>query len=187
MTRKPLTEPTEPSEMQRAARQTRRDDQDRTLSALHRLEHATGSPAGRAIRWYEDALAALVALDEATADEQQNAKQPDSLLSDILRTQPRLRHRVHGIRAQYRQMRETLQGLLDVMTRADPDALDVPDLRRRIERLAAALRYQRSRESDLIYEAYYETFNNELEAGLKDQTPDQHPSSSARRSSTRPD
>ena len=173
--------------MQRAARQTRRDDQDRTLRALHRLEHATGSPAGRASRWYEDALVALVVLDEATADEQQNATQPDSLLSDILRTQPRLRHRVHGIRAQYSQIRESLRDLLDVMTHTDPDALDIPDLRRRIERLAAALRYQRSRESDLIYEAYYETFNNELEAGLKDQTPDQRPSRPAQQSSTRPD
>ena len=30
------------------------------------------------------------------------------------------------------------------------------------ERLASALRYQRSRESDLIYEAYYDAFDTEL-------------------------
>jgi hypothetical protein len=164
MTVKPPAEPAEPSEMQEAARRSRREDQDRTLRALHRLERATGSAAGRATRWLEDALVAVVALDEATADEQRNANRPDSLLSDILRTQPRLRPRVHGIRAQYSQMRETLRSLLDEITQSDPDALDIADLRRRTERLASALRYQRARESDLIYEAYYETFNTELES-----------------------
>jgi hypothetical protein len=126
---------------------------------------------GRAIRWHDDALVALVALDEATADEQRNATEPDSLLADILRTQPRLRPRVHGIRAQYSQMRETLRDLRDEMTQSDPNALDIPDLRRRVERLAAALRYQRSRESDLIYEAYYDTFSHDLESDLGEQRP----------------
>jgi hypothetical protein len=142
---------------------TRREDQDRTLSALQRLERATGSAAGRAAHWHEEALAALVALDEATADEQRNANQPDSLLSDIMRTQRRLRPRVHGIRAQYDHMRETLRSLLDEMTRSNPDVLDITDIRHRTDRLASALRYQRSRESDLIYEAYYDMFNTELE------------------------
>ena len=54
------------------------------------------------------------------------------------------------------------------MTQSDTDALDITDLRRRTERLASTLRYQRSRESDLIYEAYYNTFNTELES---DRTP----------------
>jgi hypothetical protein len=130
---------------------------------LQHLERATGT-AARAPRWHDDALAALIALDEATIDEQRNANQPDSLLSEILRNQPRLRPRVHGIRAQYSQIRETVRSLLDEMTRSAPDALDIADLRRRTERLASALRYQRARDSDLIYEAYYDTFNTELDA-----------------------
>ena len=69
---------------------------------------------------------------------------------------------MHGIRAQYGQIRDTVRALVDQMTRSDPDALDIPDIRRRAERLASALRYQRVRESDLIYEAYYDTFNTEL-------------------------
>ena len=147
---------------------TRREDRDRTLHALQLLERATGSAAGRPTRWHEHALAALVALDEATTDEQDRANQPDSLLSDILRTQPRLRARVHGIRVQYTQIRETISKLRSDMTQSDTDALDITDLRRRTERLGSTLRYQRSRESDLIYEAYYNTFNTELES---DRTP----------------
>ena len=112
----------------------------------------------------DHAIAALIALDEATADEQHNANEPDSLLSEIQRNQPRLRPRVHGIRTQYRQIRDTVRSLPNEMATSDPDTLDITDLRRRTERLASALRYQRTRESDLIYEAYYDTFNTELEA-----------------------
>ena len=151
-----------PTKTQQAGLQTRREDQDRTLSALQRLERATGAPASTP-HWHDDALAALIALDEATADEQHNANEPDSLLSEIQRNQPRLRPRVHGIRAQYDQIRNTVRSLHNEMTTSAPDTLDITDLRRRTERLASALRYQRSRESDLIYEAYYDTFNTELE------------------------
>jgi hypothetical protein len=160
-----LERPAKPSatEPQEAALKTRREDQDRTLSALQRLESAAGA-AARAPHWHEDALAALAALDEATTDEQRNANEPDSLLSELLRNRPRLRPRVHGIRAQYGQIRDTVQSLLDEMTRSDPDALDIIDIRHRTERLASALRYQRSRESDLIYEAYYDTFDTELDS-----------------------
>jgi hypothetical protein len=162
MSVKPPAEPTALTETHEAAVESRRQDRDRTLSALHQLESATGA-AARTSRWHDDAIAALITLDEATADEQRHANAPDSLLSEILRNQPRLRPRVHGIRAQYGQVRDTVRSLLDEMRRSDPDALDTTDLRRRTERLGSALRYQRSRESDLIYEAYYDTFNAELD------------------------
>jgi hypothetical protein len=152
------------AEIQHAAVfRTRREDQDRTLSALQCLENAT-AVAARTPTWRNDALAALIALDEATAEEQRNANEPDSLLSEIRRSRPRLRARVHGIRGQYSQIRDSLRSLLEEITRLDADALDVPDLRRRTEGLASALRYQRARESDLIYEAYYDTFSTELES-----------------------
>jgi hypothetical protein len=158
----PPAKPAVPTETQQSGLEARRADQDRTLGALQRLESATGA-AARTPGWRDEALAALVALDEAAIDEQRNANEPDSLLSEILRNQPRLRPRVHGIRAQYSQIRDTVRSLRDELTRSAPDALDVADLRRRTERLAAALRYQRSRESDLIYEAYYDAFDAELE------------------------
>ena len=86
----------------------RRDDHDRTLAALHRLEGATGAPRPRR-SWHDHARAALIVLDQATADEQRNANEPDSLLSEILRNKPRLRPRVHGIHAQYSQIRTTVR------------------------------------------------------------------------------
>jgi hypothetical protein len=159
----PSAAQTGPTEAQAAGLNTRREDRDRTLTALQHLEGTTGAAAPSPL-WHDHARAALIALDEATAEEQRNANEPDSLLSEILRNQPRLRPRVHGIRTQYDQIRHTVRSVLDEMTRSDPDALDIADLRRRTERLASALRYLRSRESDLIYEAYYDTFDTELES-----------------------
>lgn len=139
----------------------RRADQDRTLAAMHRLEEALGSAAPRReAAWRQDVLAALRVLDEATAVEQENAARPDSLLSDIKRAQSRLSPRVRGVQAQYAQLRDQIAALrreLDGNT--EPDYTDV---RQRLASLLGALRYQRARESDLIYEAYYEAFDTEL-------------------------
>lgn len=161
MTEQP-PDPARFTESQRDALNTRDADQDRTLCALHRLERAAGAPAS-ANFWNQDTLAALVALDEATSDEQTNANQPDSLLSDIARTQPRLRNRVRGIRAQHTQVRQTVTALLQQMTETETGDHDNIDLRREIARLASLVRYQRARESDLIYEAYYDAFDTEID------------------------
>jgi len=162
---------TQPSERpaftssQRAGLETRRTDQDRTLDAIHSLEAALGSAApGREGNWQADVLAALTNLDEATLEEQHNADQVDSLLSDIARTQPRLRNRVRGLRSQYRQARDTIQTLREELDAPrDDDHLDYADVRQRLTWLLSALRHQRSRESDLIYEAYYDAFNTDIE------------------------
>lgn len=161
----PESNPREPFDFstdQRSALEARRIDQDRTLAAVHALESALSAAAfGREQRWRDAVRAALEILGEAAAQEEHNAAQPDSLLSDIARSQPRLRHRVHGLRAQYRQVRDTIEALrpeLDVNHRD----LDVADLRQRLAWLVAALRHQRARESDLLYEAYYEAFKRDL-------------------------
>ncbi|MGH9106370.1 MAG: hypothetical protein ACRDZX_11160 [Acidimicrobiales bacterium] len=74
-------------------------DQDRTLAVVHALEAALGEAApGRQHDWQEAVLGALGVLEEVTAEETANAERPDSLLSDIARTQPRLRNRVRGVR-----------------------------------------------------------------------------------------
>jgi hypothetical protein len=162
---------TEPSQRpaftasQRAGLETRRTDQDRTLDAIHRLEAALGSAApGREGNWQADVLAALINLNEATLEEQRNADQVDSLLSDIARTQPRLRNRVRGLRAQYQQVRDTIQTLREELgAPRQEDNPDYADVRQRLAWLLAALRHQRSRESDLLYEAYYDAFHNDIE------------------------
>jgi hypothetical protein len=42
------------------------------------------------------------------------------------------------------------------------DAVDFSDVRQRLGWILTALRHQRARESDLIYEAYFEAFREEL-------------------------
>jgi hypothetical protein len=161
--------PSEFTSDQRAAMETRRVDQDRTLVAVHELESALASAApGRESAWRDSVRAALDVLGVAAAEEEGNAARPDSLLSDIARSQPRLRHRVHGLRAQYRQVRDTIAALRPELDR-EPADLEVADLRQRLAWLLTALRHQRARESDLIYEAYYEAFNRDLE---RDAQPD---------------
>ena len=83
-----------------ARRGTRQADQDRTLAAMHDLEAALADAApGREPSWRAAVLDAVVVLDDATAEEHTNAVSPDSLLSDIKRSQPRLRTRVRGYEA----------------------------------------------------------------------------------------
>jgi hypothetical protein len=150
---------------QRARLQTRRDDQDRTLEAVNQLEAALATAAfGRQAAWYDTVVAALEALDAATIEEQNNNDDPASLLSDIERTQPRLRHRVRGARAQYRQLRQRIGALRRELS--TDDDLDVADVRDRLAWLLTALRHQRARESDLVYEAYYEAFQRDIEDDL---------------------
>jgi len=151
------------SESQREGLKGRSADQDRTLAAIHRLEEALGSAApGRETAWRDDVLAALGVLDEVAAEEDDNAGRPDSLLSDIKRTQPRLRNRVRGVRVQYAQLRDRIAALRHELGEGGDHGADFADIRQRLAWLMTAFRHQRARESDLIYEAYYDAFNAEL-------------------------
>lgn len=91
-----------------------------------------------------------------------SSAQPDSLLSDIALNQPRLRNRVRDIRNQYRQLRDVTEGMLRELQRAQDSAVDVADLRHRLTWVLSAIRHARARESDLIYEAYYDAFKADL-------------------------
>jgi DNA repair ATPase RecN len=158
-----MREPSRLTSAQRAGQDTRSADQDRTLAAMHDLEAALGAAApGRESFWRAEVLDALVALDDATAEEYTNATNPDSLLSDIKRTQPRLRTRVRGLRTQYEQVRKTITSVRAELAKPDGDSTDFADVRQRLAWLLTALRHQRARESDLIYEAYYEAFQTDL-------------------------
>ncbi len=151
---------------QQAGFDIRTADQDRTLATMHRLEAALGAPApGNQTAWLQDVRAALEILDEATGEEDHNAALADSLLSDIKRTQPILASRVRGVRAQYRQARDAITSLRAELDRhEDPADLDYADTRQRVAWILSALRHQRARESDLIYEAYYDAFRADLDA-----------------------
>src|SRR5215207_3928420 len=107
-----MSEPFDVSSSQTARRDARRADQDRTLTAMLELEVALESAApGRESAWRAGVFAAVEVLDEATTEEYANANNPDSLLSDIKRTQPRLRTRVRGLRTQYGQLRQAIMSI----------------------------------------------------------------------------
>ena len=157
--------PGEFSESQRAGLEVRHADQDRTLAGMHRLEAMLAAAApGREQDWHSDVLAALVDLDEATAEEADNARSPDSLLSDLARTQPWLRNRVRGVRLHYQQLRDSLRSLRAELEGSAEAAVDYGDIRHRLGWILTGLRHQRARESDLIYEAYFDAFRADLAA-----------------------
>jgi septal ring factor EnvC (AmiA/AmiB activator) len=158
-----MSEPAALTPSQLAGHDTRCADQDRTLAAMHDLEAALGAAApGRESSWLAAVLAALIVLDEATDDEYANASQPDSLLADVKRTQPRLRTRVRGLQAQYAHLRQTISSMRAELATPHDDDPDYADVRQRLAWLLTALRHQRARESDLIYEAYYDAFHADL-------------------------
>jgi hypothetical protein len=159
-------EPSRFTDAQRSGLDVRQADQDRTLDAVHGLEAALAAAApGREAAWRDDVVAALAVLDEVTAAEQANAEEADSLLADIARTQPRLGHRVRGVRAQYRHLRHVVGALRRELEAADDHSPDFADVRQRVTWALNALRHQRARESDLIYEAYYEAFQTDIGEG----------------------
>lgn len=151
---------------QRSGLHARRLDQDRTLEAMHRLEAALGDAAPkREAPWRDTMLRALGDLYMATAEEAANAERPDSLLSDLARNQPLMRNRARAIRLQYRKVRDTIGELRhELEDHRDDEGIDYADLRQRLGWLLTALRHQRARESDLIYEAYFDAFNADLRA-----------------------
>lgn len=151
------------SDEQRGSLDARQVDQDRTLEAMHRLEAAlSGAAPGREESWRDQVVEALGVLEAATIEEADNAERSDSLLSDLARNQPRLRNRARALRLQYRQLRDTLGSLRREIEAHPDDGVDYGDVRQRLGWVLTALRHQRARESDLVYEAYYEAFNTEL-------------------------
>ena len=158
-----MHEPVEFPSSHRARRDARSADQDRTLAAMLELEAALETAApGREPAWRAAVVTALAVLDDATNDEYANANNPDSLLSDIKRTQPRLRTRVRGLRTQYQQLRQAIASIRSELADPDEDVADYADVRQRLSWMLTALRHQRARESDLIYEAYYDAFRTDL-------------------------
>jgi hypothetical protein len=152
------------TEEQRGRIKRRGADQDRTLLAMQQLEAALGAAAPhREKAWRDEVRRTLTVLGEAAAEEVNNAAQPDSLLSDIARTQPWLRNRVRGLRIHYRQLCDATAALQDELHNPDDSAVDFTDIRQRLAWVLAGLRHQRARESDLIYEAYYDAVRSDID------------------------
>ncbi len=148
---------------QRDSLDARQVDRDRTLDAMHDLEAALSKAAPRREgEWRSSVITALSVLQSAMHEEAANAERPDSLLSDLARTQPWLRNRTRALRVQYGALCASIRAVR-AEVEGHPDAgEDFIRLRRRLDKLLTALRRQRARESDLIYEAYYDAFRADL-------------------------
>jgi hypothetical protein len=75
------------------------------------------------------------------------------------------------MRIHYRQLQDGIAALEDELDAAAGQAVDFTDIRQRLTWVLAGLRYQRARESDLIYEAYYEAFRSDIPRDAGDPLP----------------
>jgi len=150
---------------QRVALAARQTDQDRTVEALHRLDAALVAPAtGRESVWRRNVADALEVLARAVTVEAHDQGLPDSMLSDLARTQPRLRNRVRGLRRDVARLSRQIEDALRIVS--DDEEVGMAETRMQLGSLIAALQLTRGRESDLIYEAYYDAFNRDVEDEL---------------------
>src|SRR5256884_5812133 len=132
--------PGAPAQARRRRAGQRAVDQDRTLLAMHQLEAALGAAAPRREQaWLGEVRRALGVLGEAAAEEARNAAQPDSLLSDITRTQPWLRNRARGLRIHYRQLQDGIAALEAELDAAAGQAVGLTRIRPPPTRGLAAL------------------------------------------------
>ena len=145
----------QPSHNEAAAFEASRSDRDRTLDALRALEAALGAAAhGKEAEWLKPVTSTLLALDEAVVTERDESLRPDSLLSMIGRDYPRrFGSRVRQLRDLHDDIARQVQSLRAQVEQMDTEAIDVGDLRQRIEWLIRAIYHRRVRESDLVYEA----------------------------------
>jgi hypothetical protein len=150
---------------QRRALAARQADQDRTVEAIDQLNAAlVAAASGRTAVWRRNVADALEVLDQALTVEATARAEPDGLLSDIACTQPRLRNRVRGLRVEYDRLSRQIHRALDIVT-SDPE-VGVAETRMHVSDLIGSLQLLRGRESDLIYEAYFDAFNHDIEEAL---------------------
>jgi hypothetical protein len=119
-------------------------DRDRSLDAIHLLElHAGSAAPGREQEWLASIHGALEILRGALSEQADNSLGADSLLSTIGTEQPHMCPKIDQLRRRYQAVSQQIDELnAELRAVAELDAI------------ATELRYQRARESDLVYEAY---------------------------------
>ena len=145
-----------PTRPEQANLDTSQADRERSLDALYALELHAGSPApGRELEWLTGVRDALTSLQHSLRIQMDGAVAEDSLLSAVSRDAPRLHRPVQALRRRYQALSDDVVTLVQQLD-ANPkgDTIDTTDIRQALDRIASELRYQRARESDVVYEAY---------------------------------
>jgi len=135
---------------------TSKADRDRSLDAIHLLEvHAASAGPGREEEWRASVQGALETLRAALSQQAENSLGPDSLLSTIRTEQPHLCPKIDQLRRRHQAVSEQIDELnTELRSVAERAVIDIADIRQTLDLIATELRYQRARESDLVYEAY---------------------------------
>ncbi len=139
--------------MQREAYSTSRQDRDRTLSALRRLESALAMASGTR-EWLDEVVTDLRSLESAMKSELEELNRPDSLLAMIAADAPRrFGPRIRGIREQYEDITRRVGSLLRELGHSGRESLDPGDIRHRSGSVIHAVHQCRARQTDLVFEA----------------------------------
>lgn len=130
-----------------------REDRDRTLVALHRLESALAMASGTK-DWINEVMDDLRSLDSAMQIELDELNRPDSLLALIAAEAPRrFGPRIRGIREQYEDVTRRVGSLLRELELPEQSIVDPTDLRHRAGSVIRAIHHCRARQTDLVFEA----------------------------------
>lgn len=117
--------------------------------ALSAVETAASSPAEDP-RWRETNLRELGRLREAFDDHVEEVEADDGLLSELMRSAPRLDRRIQQVRSEHPVIcRQIDEALAHLEAGQDPE-----EARDQIVRLLVAIVQHRQRGSDLVYKAY---------------------------------
>ena len=141
-------------------RPTRTERSKRSISSTQRSSppHREGRRSGAAT-----SQTRLEVLDHAVTAEAAAHLEADSLFSDIAPTQPRglpQPRRVRTARREYGRLSRQIHRALDILhLRSRRRRRRAPTARRRPSRMAPL---HQGRESDLIYEAYFDAFNRDI-------------------------
>lgn len=139
------------SERKRSAQGSRAASGD----ALAALEEALAAPSpNRVSEWHQRVVEALdifiAAIDEQSASDQD----PDSLLAEIARQEPRFASRIERLYQEQNDLRVSAASLRhQIMTDANHTDIDVSDIRDRLAVVAGRYRRHSARVADLVYEA----------------------------------
>jgi small-conductance mechanosensitive channel len=97
--------------------------------------------------------AALMALQDAIADQKASYETPASLMAQIAQDDPRLRSLIRQLHHRWNDLATTTQGLAEALEVGDiEDAATIADIREQVRWLMTALHHHRAREADLIFE-----------------------------------
>lgn len=129
-------------------------DRQRSLDAMHILEHMAGSAAaGREDAWRSRVVQALRDLAEAIAEQERTYDDPTGLLAELALEHPRLRTWVRQLRRQWQELATTTGVLAERLSEADEAAWNPADVREQLRWLMTSLHHHRAREADLVFEA----------------------------------